>query len=103
MWQSEILHNENIRNKKVTDFNALVRKYYQNKTTIGCSFASIAIDGLSYLLATGYSYHYSYPFSTYGDNLWLAFGSFYILFQIWFYNGAHVEKDGLSFYMLSFT
>jgi hypothetical protein len=62
-------------------------KCYGLRSTAGISFVSILLDYLVTVIAFGYSFHYGYPLSTYGENIPLFVGSAMIAVQIWWYDG----------------
>jgi hypothetical protein len=62
-------------------------KCYGLRSTAGISFVSIVLDYLVCVIAFGYSFHYGYPFSTYGENIPLFVGSALVAVQIWWFDG----------------
>jgi hypothetical protein len=44
-----------------------IKKCYDLKSTDGISFTTIVLEYLVYVFCFGYSYHYGYPFSSYGE------------------------------------
>jgi hypothetical protein len=62
-------------------------KCYGLRSTAGISFVSIVLDYLGCLISFGYSFHYGYPFSTYGENIPLFVGSAVVVVQIWWFDG----------------
>ena len=65
-----------------------IKKCYDVKSTDGISFTTIVLEYLVCVFCFGYSFHYGYPFSSYGEYVPLFVGSAVILAQVWLYDGA---------------
>lgn len=65
-----------------------IMKCHNMGSTAGISFNSMFLDYCTGLFTFGYSYHYNYPFSTYGEFTPLFLGCTVICAQIYWFDGA---------------
>lgn len=56
------------------------------KSTGGLSMTSILVESIGYSLMVGYNMHYNYPFSTYGELVFLLIQNILILSLFLFYD-----------------
>jgi mannose-P-dolichol utilization defect protein 1 len=54
-------------------------KILMNCSILGISFSSIVIEAIMYFMMMGYNIHKGYPFSIYGENVFLGVSNIFIM------------------------
>ncbi len=69
-------------------------KLYKSKSAVGLSFPAYLLETISYLISLAYNYRQGFPFSTYGETMFITIQNVVIGMMILIYSG-HTEGGAL--------